>query len=260
MNKPSSRAHIDAELKLQIGAYPIELQVAVNTQPSSPATILAFVQQFADKIVQIGVDEASKAGKQISCKKGCGACCAQLVPVTEIEIRYIADMIKSMPKPMKKVIMLRFDAARQKLQDAGLWQQLITPNSFEISRTDEFAMNYFDLQIECPFLVEGACSIHVNRPIICREYLVTSDAAYCACPRDEKIEGVSIPLRLSTILGHVCEDDCHHHSHWVPLIVAPYWQALYPNLPSRKTGQEWIQQFMNKLAILTTTETTSESD
>jgi Fe-S-cluster containining protein len=35
----------------------------------------------------------------------------------------------------------------------------------------------------CPFLEDESCSIHPDRPLVCREYLVTSPAELCAGPR-----------------------------------------------------------------------------
>ncbi len=45
------------------------------------------------------------------------------------------------------------------------------------------ARRYFHLGIACPFLEDESCSIHADRPISCREYLVTSPAVNCADPK-----------------------------------------------------------------------------
>ena len=250
MVKHTAEKTLEADLNLTIGTQQVSFHVNVAAGPSSPATILKFVQAFADKTVEIAVEIIEKEGKTISCQKGCGACCAQLVPVTEIEIRQIAKLIRNLPKAEKQQVLARFEQARTKLQIAGLWQQLINPKSADLQDTTDFGLRYFEQGIDCPFLVEGACSIHADRPIACREYLVTSDAKHCANPRRGKIDGVSIPVRLSMVLGRLCEADNHHHADWVPLIVAPYWQALFPNLPSKKTGQQWVELFLEKLTML----------
>lgn len=250
MAKHKSSDTVEADLNLSIGKEQVSFHVSVAAGRTSPATLLKFVQAFSDKTVQIAVNDILQEGKTISCKKGCGACCAQLVPATEIEIRHIALLIKDFPKERKQQVMTRFDQARSKLQAAGLWEQLINPATFDEQNTIDFGLKYFELGIYCPFLIDDACSIHADRPIACREYLVTSDARYCAQPRAEKIDGVSIPIRLSAVLGRLCEADSHHHADWVPLILAPYWQALYPNLPTKKTGQQWLELFLEKLTDL----------
>ena len=52
---------------------------------------------------------------------------------------------------------------------------------------------YFALGIPCPFLEEESCSIHPDRPLVCREYLVTSPAELCAGPTQEGVTPVPVP-------------------------------------------------------------------
>ena len=143
--------------------------------------------------------------------------------------------------------MVKFDAAKAQLQTAALWEQLSHPQSIKDNEAKDLGLAYFNQKISCPFLIDNACSIHLNRPIACREYLVTSDAKFCENPQDGKIEGVEIPQRISSVLGVILEDNPSFVSKWLPLTVAPYWQAMHPDLPSKKTGPEWIELFLKKL-------------
>lgn len=238
---------LEADLNLSIDNQKVTIHLAVDEGPTGPATILPFVQELSNRSIAIAVENTVQQGQSISCQKGCGACCAQLVPVTETEIRQIARLIKSLPKATRQKVMQRFDTARQKLETAGLWQKLSNPMSLDLHDSTEFGLQYFELGIACPFLEDGACSIHVDRPLACREYLVTSDAKHCADPRSGNIDGVNVPTRISEALAILCEDDPHYHSRWVPLIVAPYWQALFPDLPAKKTGPQWVELFLKKL-------------
>ena len=47
--------------------------------------------------------------------------------------------------------------------------------------------------VPCPFLEDESCSIHPERPLVCREYLVTSPAALCAGPTQEGVTPVAVP-------------------------------------------------------------------
>ena len=51
---------------------------------------------------------------------------------------------------------------------------------------------YFQLGIPCPFLEEESCSIYHDRPITCREYLVTSPPAALRIFPPQKISAWSI--------------------------------------------------------------------
>jgi len=238
---------VEAALKINIGGEPVTIRLSVEKGQVGPEAILPFVRDLTDKVVNIAIKQSALKGKSVSCQKGCGACCAQLVPVTETEVREIARLIETMPKSVKQKIMARFDAAKQQMQNAGLWHQLTHPESFDKSDAQAFGLKYFSQAVYCPFLVDQSCSIHTHRPIACREYLVSSDAKLCATPHKGGIEGIKIPHKLSNVLAVIHEDDTNFTSRWIPLIVAPYWQALHPNLPTKKPGPEWVEKFLAKL-------------
>lgn len=247
MKNRKAQDNIEADLNLNIGGKQVTIHVSIESGATGPASVLPFARELSNQSIQVAVEDVIRDGKSISCKAGCGDCCAQLVPVSEIEIREIAKLIKSLPRERKQRVLERFEEAKRKLQAAGLWQQLLSPQTLDMSQKTEFALAYFKQQIFCPFLEEQSCSIHPLRPLACREYLVTSDARYCADPASDRIDGVEIPTRLSAALALLHENDANFHAKWVPLIVAPFWQSFYPALPSKKTGVEWFELFIQKL-------------
>jgi NADH:ubiquinone oxidoreductase subunit D len=58
-------------------------------------------------------ENARASGATVSCKKGCGACCRQLVPVSEIEARQLKELVEQMPEPRRSEIWARFERARE---------------------------------------------------------------------------------------------------------------------------------------------------
>ena len=46
-------------------------------------------------------------GEAISCKAGCGACCRQLVPVSETEAHHLRDVVEAMPEPRRAAVTAR---------------------------------------------------------------------------------------------------------------------------------------------------------
>ena len=54
---------------------------------------------------------------------------------------------------------------------------------------------YIRLALVCPFLEDGACSIHARRPFVCRQYLVTSPPTLCANPLTAPVAVVPLPLK-----------------------------------------------------------------
>ena len=69
--------------------------------------------------------------------------------------------------------------------------------------------------VPCPFLEDESCSIHPERPLVCREYLVTSPAALCAGPTQEGVTPVAVPKVSMAARGLQDEGD-----DWFPLATA----------------------------------------
>ena len=148
--------------------------------PTRLRQLLPLVQSFADAVVEGAAKGAEEQGLKISCKKGCGACCRQAVPISEVEARRIRDVVNELPEPRRSQVRARFAEARRRLAEAGLLDDLLHPGDWALRGNASFSLKYFYLGIPCPFLEEESCSIYADRPLTCREYLVTTPAENCA--------------------------------------------------------------------------------
>jgi len=238
---------IDAQLKLNIGGEDCEINLSVPKGNTAPNSILPFARELTNKAVDIAVKEFTKNGEQISCKKGCGACCVQLVPISDTEAREISKLIKTFSKAKKSALMSKFEAAKKQLTDANLWQRLSHPETIAEDQMRSLGHEYFSQQIPCPFLEDGACSIHQVRPLSCREFLVTSPAEYCSNPNELDVVTVDIPTRISNAFAALGENDPHFTTYWIPLVLAPYWQQMHPKQRSKKTGPQWVEELLVKI-------------
>jgi len=247
MKQYKKNRRVDASIRITIVDESVEINAPVIEHMTGPEAVLPFARQLTDVAVANAIRRVEDDGKNISCAKGCGACCAQLVPISEIEARGIAAMLRAWPKGRRQKIMSRFTHAKLRFEEAGLWQTLLEPEQLEQGQVQSLALDYFAERVACPFLEDGACSIHPERPLACREYLVTSDPRHCAEPAQGNINGVEIPLRASRMLGRLYEDEAEHVSELVPLIVAPYWPRMHPEKPAKRTGPEWVRAFVGKV-------------
>jgi Fe-S-cluster containining protein len=211
--------------------------------------LLPIVQRVANTIVDSAVDEVVEQGRTISCTKGCGACCRQLVPISEIEARGIRDLVRSMPEPRRSHVMARFAEAQRRLADAGLLDKLHSRADWDEDAFMEIGTRYFHQRIPCPFLEDESCSIHLDRPVVCREYLVTSPAANCACPTKDNIEKVPLPVQVWTALARCTQaDPGAKYCRWVPLVLAPEWADSHPDKSQARPGPEVLREFFERLA------------
>jgi hypothetical protein len=107
----------------------------------------------------------------------------------------------------------------------------------------EMSVAYFALGVPCPFLEEESCSIHPDRPLVCREYLVTSPAELCAGPVQEGVTPVPVP-KLSLAARRLQEES----ETWFPLALLMAWSRTPRTPATRRPGTEWVQRFLRGLA------------
>ena len=223
----AAEAHSTATLRLTVGDLRIVHPITVPSGSVAAADVIPALQGLVNAVV-----EAAETGKQISCRKGCGACCRQLVPVSRTEGERLLTLIEAMPKERRTALHARFAVAEAALEGAGLAERG--------AKTDrEMSLAYFALRLPCPFLEEESCSIHPERPLVCREYLVTSPADLCAGPAQEGVTPVAVPK--VSMAARSLQDDGED---WFPLAGLMAWARTRPRKSVRRTGPEWVQRFL----------------
>ncbi|MEO8053530.1 MAG: YkgJ family cysteine cluster protein [Acidobacteriota bacterium] len=222
--------HVNVRVAMKVWGDDVEMEMTLPAGPARPEFLLPVFQRMADGFVGLAEKRAGAEGRTVSCRKGCGACCRQLVPIGEDEARRIRQLVEDLPEPRRGEIRARFARARERLSETGLLSKLENRGNFAESEVLSFGLTYFHLGIACPFLEEESCSIHASRPISCREYLVTSPAANCADPKPGAIELVEMPAKVWTAVARaVSVDPPTRFIPWVPLILAPDWASTHPD-------------------------------
>lgn len=239
---------VTIKVQFALGGERKQIEARVPTGPASVRIMLPLVQALADCVVDQAVKEVEATGEKVSCQKGCGACCRQLVPITELEARRLRELIDELPEPRRTTYRTRFVEARQRLDEAGLLEQLLHPENTAEGTTRALGMEYFRLGIACPFLEEESCSIYTDRPVACREYLVTSPAENCRTPSPETVRCVPLPVKVSRALADIGEERGRRLSKWVPLIVASEWATAHPQEPPPRPGPELLRELFEGLS------------
>ena len=227
----------------------VEMELTLSVAPARLESLLPVFQQVADGLIGLAVERAGAEGRVVSCKKGCGACCRPIVPLSEVEARRIGRLVEELPEPRRTEVRAHFERARERLAEAGLLSKLENPASFLESEIDSFGLAYFHLGIPCPFLEEESCSICADRPIVCREYLVTSPAANCADPKPGTIDKVELPARVWTALARAgSAGPPARFIPWVPLVLAPDWASAHPDASELRPVEEVFRGVFGELA------------
>jgi Fe-S-cluster containining protein len=226
----SDRGTSTATLRLTAGDLRIAHPITIPNAAVPAREIVPALQGLVNAVVA-----AAESGQPVSCRKGCGACCRQLVPVSRTEGERLLDLVEAMPRERRKEIRRRFAAAEAILAPAGFAERA--------GKTDrELSTSYFALRVPCPFLEDESCSIHPERPLMCREYLVTSPPELCDGPLQEGVTPVAVPkISLAARKLQSETDD------WFPLALLLAWSRKQPRGGTRRTGQQWIQKFLERL-------------
>lgn len=232
----AAEAHSTATLRLTVGDLRIVHPITVPSALVPATDVVPALQGLVNAVVAAAEAGLTKSGKSISCRKGCGACCRQLVPVSRTEGERLLALVETMADERRERLEARFAAAEAALEGAGLMERG--------QKTDrEMSLAYFALHLPCPFLEEESCSIHPDRPLVCREYLVTSPAELCAGPAQEGVTPVPVPKVSMAARGLQDEKE-----DWFPLAGLMAWAKARPSDGARRTGPEWIQGFLKRIA------------
>ncbi len=118
---------VTANLRLTVGDRPIVHPVTVPKAAVAATEIVPALQGIVNATVASAEAGLLKGGGSISCRKGCGACCRQLVPISRTEGEALLALLETMPAPRRTVLTERFEAASARLADAGLRDRLLDP-------------------------------------------------------------------------------------------------------------------------------------
>ena len=245
---------LTATVALTLSGVRVEAEITVPTRPVELHDLLPILHSLADTLVEVAVIQDARAGYAVSCSAGCGACCRQLVPVTEPEAIRLYQVIQALPGPRRLAVLDRFADAQERLSAAGLWDTLTDPERFNTLDLEPSALGlpYFAVGLACPFLDDERCSIHPERPLACREYLVSSPPAHCASLSAEGLRGVPLPARLSSAVHRLTQGSEDSGAtvpsgRWIPLVAVPEWVESHPTGQPLRPGPAWIGDLFSNL-------------
>lgn len=242
---------VTATVGLRLPGGTLEAEVAMPAEPVALESMLPLARALTDRVVELATHAEEAAGRRVSCRAGCGACCRQLVPVSEVEARRLRDLVAALPEPRRSAVRARFAEAHRRLEQAGLLEPLRDDDRNARSRDERGRLGraYFAAGIPCPFLEDESCSIHPERPLTCREYLVTTPPDRCAGPTPGAVRGVDLHGSVWLAFARLCDPaPAAEAIRWVPLVLAPEWADAHPDGPPPRPGPDWFRDLLARFA------------
>ena len=188
-----------------------------NTSPTAIITRIAYAGRIGrerqkwcenyivwktDQFDKMTADQEQRAlatGKRIFCSKGCWFCCSQYVGASLQECEAIVYWLH-LHQDVRDGFMTRYATWRSRLREhEAVFQQVNQAASEFMSRSHDLPACevfmrkeeiYGQLNILCPFLDHGLCSIYAVRPLACATHVVVSPPDHC------KSSGLGAPMLL----------------------------------------------------------------
>lgn len=246
---------LSGDLKLNIGGEHYELNLTIPAVPVKPQRMLPVFQKLTNEIVARGIQRSNEAGKAISCKAACGACCRQPLLISEAEAFNLSELVESMPAERRQIIKQRFREGREHFEKLDWFNRFDSMSelakkgpSKELGR--EFVAlltEYIQQRVACPFLEEESCSIYEDRPLICREYLVTSPAENCANPRPDNTEKLPLSGNGSKAFASLVKTANSEKPSSLLLIRLLEFAETHTDKFEEKIGPAWADDFFRLL-------------
>ncbi len=169
-------------------------------------------------------------GESVSCRKGCGACCRQVVPLTPPEALMLIEDLDAEVITRKRNLLRRFRKIAKRLQSEGMDRLPLFHH----------ARDYFRLGMPCPFLEDESCSIHTRRPLVCREHLVVSPAENCADFPSRFVRLLPIALSVRDALEELSAECAGTGRETIPLSRSLEWAKANKALALRTWDSGWL--------------------
>ncbi len=244
-NKP---ACVTVRFALSISGQDVEASARLPAGPVTVTDLLPVLHGISNMIVAAAEQQAAERGKRVSCRAGCGVCCRQLVPIAESEARYLAALIDSMPEPRREHVRRRFRDAVAAIEPSGMLDRLRRVAQVGMDERFQLGIDYFKLDVACPFLEEESCSIHERRPTACREYLVSSPPDNCRTPRADLVEEIPLAARPSWVLCRFGDLRGEDELRLVPLVLLLEWVEAHRGDPELKAqAPDLLMNFINRI-------------
>ena len=186
-------AAMSGAVEVRLAGAALRFVVTVPADPVPLDALLPVFHGLTDAVVGVVENQATVAGQRVSCHKGCGACCRQAASISPSEARGLAHLVAALPPDRRAVIEARFAAARAATAPVLAAALADTASA----GTEKFGLAYLALGVACPFLEDEACSIYADRPMICREHLVSSPPVECRTPGSGRVDGIMGTSRVS---------------------------------------------------------------
>lgn len=230
MSEGSSAIYDDLNLHIEMLDGVHEISARFRIGPTKVLELLPLAREISGGITAIAIDRVLAEGRTISCRAGCDACCGHLIPIAPAEAVRLVEVVEAMPGPRRGAVTARFEYAVRRLREVGLVDRHAPPGQAALrvlaltgkTPWEDMSHRYFDARIPCPFLEDGSCGVYTERPMVCREYNVTTPASLCATLNPD-VRDIPRPVRMDEVMRDFTNRFLGRNDFDIPLVLSFDW-------------------------------------
>lgn len=185
-------------IRLPVCGRVIQANLSVPDVPARLSDVVPTARWLASEISAIRCEYAELCGMSAQCAKGCSHCCGYLVPISVPEAFRLCEDIQSLPAAERDLVVDRFQQAARAVFSAPAPPTAVADDPEESLKA--VSRWYTELGISCPLLRDHQCSRYMVRPIVCREYYVTSAPNTCRPDSDQTADVLPNPISVAECL------------------------------------------------------------
>jgi Fe-S-cluster containining protein len=149
-------------------------------QPDRLPTPLIALEQLSasldaesDRLLKLARGQPASEDRP-ACRRGCAACCHQLVPLSTLEAQRVAGHISRLPRAERRELVKSVDRQAQRF---AVWAATKPPGGPQDRLVN---IDYLKQHIPCPFLgSQNECRVYPVRPLVCRGHHALGTNANC---------------------------------------------------------------------------------
>jgi len=194
-------------LSLDIFGRNVTIGARVANREGTLPEIVPLARKLADRIVRQTTESLSEQGTPVTCVKGCSACCRYLVPLSVPDVfRITEELLDVSAECGSAILQSSIEAAK-----AIIGSRPEFGGSGECPSDEEGTSDFMEdvnewysgLELDCPLLRDRLCTIYDNRPLACREHIVTGSTDLCRSGEDYESQVVPLPVSILDCLAEL---------------------------------------------------------
>jgi Fe-S-cluster containining protein len=221
--------------ELELFGVHLELCAVCRNEKITLKDLVGPARQLCDIVTQLAIEHQRLYGKPVTCSAGCMACCKYMVTVSPAEVIAINDTINNLPRQSRLALLRSMTMAGRKILSAfpSIVKSCDLGHTQSSSRLVELSRWYAAISVTCPWIENKMCSLYSDRPLVCREFLVTSASANCNPNSSKKKTIIDLPIKMAEVLMEVCAKLTGTKPQAMFLPLVPAWCDEFSDLQSQ---------------------------